>query len=189
MASNPNTPLSKTPFSKNPLRPGLARKARFAAWLLRRFPVAYKAWTMVGVRRWRQRGVPWSALEKPLAECRIALISSGGFVLPTQEPFDLNDLSGDCSYRLIDNDADPATFRVSHAFYDASAATTDADVLFPIRALNVLVRSHKIGAAAPQHASFSGSIPDPTELVSDYAPEVAEIFSRAEVDLVLLTPA
>ena len=184
MAHDDNTPLSKTP-----LRPNLARKARFAAWLLRRLPAAYKAWTIAGVRRWRQGDVPWSAIDKPLAQCRIALVSSGGFFLPTQEPFDLNDLGGDCSYRVISNDADPSTLAVSHAFYDTSAANIDADVLFPISALNALADSNVIGSAARKHTSFSGSIPDPTELVTDSGPEVAEIFSRDEVDLVLLTPA
>jgi D-proline reductase (dithiol) PrdB len=179
----------QAPFSKTPLSPGLQRKARFAAWLQRRVPAAYKAWTLAGVRKWRQRDTPWAPIAKPLDRFRVALISSGGFVLPTQEPFDLNDLSGDCSYRIIDNNADPSTLRVSHAFYDTDAASTDSDVLFPLRALRALVEAGKIGAAAAQHASFSGSIPDPTELVSDYAPEVAEIFSRDEVDLVLLTPA
>lgn len=143
----------------------------------------------MGVRRWRQGEAPWSAIDKPLARCRIALVSSGGFFAPKQEPFDLNDPSGDCSYRVIRNDVDPSTLAVSHAFYDTSAADIDPDVLFPIRALNGLAESGAIGSAAREHVSFSGSIPDPTELVTDYGPEVAEIFSRDEVDLVLLTPA
>lgn len=180
---------SNTPLSKNPVSPGTLRKARFAAWLQRRVPVVYKAWTMAGVRRWRQADVPWSPIEKPLSQCRVALVSSGGFVLPTQEPFDLSDPTGDCSYRVIASHADPSTFRVSHAFYDTSAASLDADVLFPVTALNALAAAGEVGAAAEHHASFSGSIPDPTELVSDYAPEIAEIFARDEVDLVLLTPA
>jgi D-proline reductase (dithiol) PrdB len=177
------------PLSKTPLRPMLARKARFAAWLLRRLPAAYKAWTLAGVRRWRHGDVPWSAIDKPLAQCRIALVSSGGFFAPNQEPFDLNDLSGDCSYRVISNKIDPATLAVSHAFYDTSAAKVDTDVMFPIRALNALADSGTIGSAAREHTSFSGSIPDPTELVTDSGPEVAERFARDEVDLVLLTPA
>jgi len=144
---------------------------------------------MAGIKRWRQAGTPWSPIEKPLSACRVALVSSGGFVLPTQEPFDLNDPRGDCSYRLIADHVDPSSLRVSHAFYDSGAARQDAEVLLPISALNELVTAGIVGSSAAHHASFSGSIPDPTELVSDYGPEVAEIFFRDEVDLVLLTPA
>ena len=32
--------------------------------------------------------VPWTPLRRPLAESKLALVSSAGFVLPGQEPFD-----------------------------------------------------------------------------------------------------
>ena len=32
--------------------------------------------------------VPWTPLPRPLAECRVAIVSSAGLVLPEQEPFD-----------------------------------------------------------------------------------------------------
>jgi D-proline reductase (dithiol) PrdB len=177
------------PLSKTPLSGRLRRRARFALWLQRRLPGLYAAWALAGARRWRQAGVPWTPIGKPLSRCRIALVSSGGFVLPEQEPFDLNDPHGDCSFRLIPNDAPLAALQVSHAFYDSSAARDDADVLFPIAALAALAEAGVVGQAAPRHASFSGSIPDPAELVSDFAPELAQIFLRDEVDLALLTPA
>jgi hypothetical protein len=181
-----NTPI---PLSKTPLDRALARKARFALWLAKRLPWAYRAWTLSGLRRWRSVELPWKPIDKPLEACRVALVSSGGFVMPDQEPFDLNDPRGDCSFRLIPNDAALAELRVSHAFYDSTAARGDADVLFPLAALTTLVAEGRVGSAAPHHASFSGSIPDPSELVSDYAPELARIFSRDQVDLALLTPA
>lgn len=181
--------MSDEIYSKTPLSPRLARKARFAAWLHKHVPRAYEAWTMAGVRKWRQSDVPWTPIGKRLDACRVGLVSSGGFVLPDQEPFDLNDPTGDCSYRVIANDADITSLRVSHAFYDSRAAKIDADVAFPIRALNTLIDTGRIATAASRHVSFSGSIPDPTELESDYAPEVADLFASDEVDLVLLTPA
>lgn len=177
------------PLSKTPLSDRVRRRARFALWLQRRLPALYRAWTLAGARRWRQAGIPWTPIEKPLSACRVALVSSGGFVLPDQEPFELNDPRGDCSFRLIANDAPLAKLQVSHAFYDSSAARDDADVLFPLAALNALVEARALGQAAPRHASFSGSIPDPSELLSDFAPELAEIFRSDEVDLALLTPA
>ena len=34
------------------------------------------------------REIPWTPLEKPLSECRMALISSGGMALKIDTPFD-----------------------------------------------------------------------------------------------------
>ena len=42
--------------------------------------------------------VPWAPLAKPLSECRLALVSSAGLVLPDQEPFDERIRGGDTSY-------------------------------------------------------------------------------------------
>ena len=39
--------------------------------------------------------VPWAPLGKPLSACRLALVSSAGFVLPDQEPFDESEKGGD----------------------------------------------------------------------------------------------
>ncbi len=43
---------------------------------------------------------PWTPLAKPLRDCRLALISSGGFYTPDQPPF----VERDASYRLISKD-------------------------------------------------------------------------------------
>ncbi|HEY3569202.1 MAG TPA: hypothetical protein VGP73_14825 [Thermoanaerobaculia bacterium] len=45
--------------------------------------------------RWRRIDpVPWTPLRRPLAESRLALVSSAGFILPGQEPFKTS-LAGD----------------------------------------------------------------------------------------------
>ena len=48
--------------------------------------------------------VPWTQLDKPLSECRLTLISSAGFVLPDQDPFDWSIPGGDVSFREIPSD-------------------------------------------------------------------------------------
>src|SRR5262245_36294024 len=46
--------------------------------------------------RWRRIDpVPWMPLRKPLAESRLALVSTAGFVLPGQEPFKVTLAGGD----------------------------------------------------------------------------------------------
>ena len=46
---------------------------------------------------------PWTPLAKPIKECRLALVSSGGFYLKTQPPFG----EDDTSYRKIPWDTNP----------------------------------------------------------------------------------
>lgn len=181
--------MSERPLSKKPISPWRRAVAGFARWLHRNNEEAYRGWTLRGTRGWESSDVPFTPLSKPLPECSVALVSSGGFVAADQEPFDLSDPTGDCSFRMIDAGASPESLRVSHAFYDTEAAAEDADVLFPIASLAELAAEGVVGGAAPRHASFSGSIPDPSELVSDYGPELARAFANDGVDLVFLTPA
>src|SRR5512143_1324007 len=52
--------------------------------------------------RWRRIDpVPWTPLSKPLSACRVALVSSAGFVAPGQEPFDEKKKGGDPTFREI----------------------------------------------------------------------------------------
>ncbi len=51
---------------------------------------------------WRRLDpVPWTPLRQPLSQCRLALVSSAGFVLPNQPPFDDSIKGGDPSFREI----------------------------------------------------------------------------------------
>ena len=49
--------------------------------------------------------MPFVRPEKPLHESRLALVTTGGVHLPEQTRFDIDDMSGDCSYREIPTDA------------------------------------------------------------------------------------
>ena len=56
---------------------------------------------------------PWTPLAKPLRNCRLALVSSGGFYTPEQPPF----VERDTSYRLIPKDTVLRDLRVYHHGY------------------------------------------------------------------------
>ncbi|RMD94227.1 MAG: hypothetical protein D6813_02590, partial [Calditrichaeota bacterium] len=57
--------------------------------------------------RWRKIDpIPWTPLKKPLDQCKLALVSTAGFVLPDQKPFDNTIKGGDWSYRIIPDDID-----------------------------------------------------------------------------------
>jgi len=129
---------------------------------------------------------PFSRPQKPLAESRVALVTTGGVHLPNAPRFDIDDLRGDCSYREIPHDATALTW--THAYYRPDEAA-DLDAVFPLGTLKKLVDDGFVREVNHRHFSFMGAIHDPETLVTSTAPEVAEKLIEDNVDAVLLTPS
>lgn len=146
--------------------------------------------TFLRVYRWRRIDpVPWTELEKPLSECRVALISSAGLTLPGQEPFEARP-GGDASFRDIPGDADPSLLVDSHRSksFDHEGLEADKNLAFPIERLAELERAGRIGKAHDRHVSFMGAITATGRLVRDTAPAVAASLAAEAVDAALLVP-
>ncbi|MCP3983313.1 MAG: hypothetical protein GY723_02935 [bacterium] len=146
---------------------------------------------VLGAYRWRRIDpVPWTPLEKPLSECRLALVSSAGFVLPDQQPFDESLRGGDFSYRRIPSDVEGSEFIDTHRSesFDHTGLGSDPNLAFPIDRARELVASGRIGSLARSHLSFMGSITAPGRLVRDTAPEAASLLAHDSVDIALLIP-
>ncbi len=106
--------------------------------------------------------------------------------MPEQARFDIDDSSGDCSYREIPKDTYALTW--THAYYVPDCGT-DLDSVFPLWTLRGLVSEGVVGELGPRHFSFMGAIHDPGPLVERTAPEVAGKLAQDGVDVVLLTPS
>jgi len=134
--------------------------------------------------------VPWAPLAKPLAGCRVGIVSSAGLVLPTQEPFDAGVRGGDFSFRVIPGDADVRTLVDSHRSesFDHSGVALDSNLAFPLDRVRELADAGRIGSIAPRHLSFMGSITAPGRLVATTAPEAARLLADDGVDVALLVP-
>ncbi len=130
--------------------------------------------------------MPFTNPAKLLRESRLALVTTGGVHLPEQPRFDIDDPSGDCSYREIPADAYILTW--THAYY-APDRGTDLDSVFPLWTLRRLVAEGVVGELNRRHFSFMGAIHDPGPLVERTAPEVAAKVAEDGVDVVLLTPS
>ena len=129
---------------------------------------------------------PFMRPEKPLAECRLALVTTGGVHLPDQPRFDIDDPSGDCSYRKIPNTAEELTW--THAYYRPDE-NSDLDAVFPLWTARGLENEGLIGELNHRHFSFMGAIHEPGSLVGKTAPEVADKLVEDKADAVLLTPS
>lgn len=141
--------------------------------------------------RWRRIDpVPWQPLRKPLAESRVALVTSAGLVEPDQEPFDASIRGGDHSYRVLSRGLAVEGLIESHRSrsFDRAGLEVDKNLAFPLERLEELAASGRIGSVSPRHLSFMGSITAPGRLVKHTAPEAARVLVDAEVDVALLVP-
>ena len=140
---------------------------------------------------WRRiEPVPWTPLRKPLSECRVSLVSSAGFVLPGQKPFDVSMRGGDPSFREIPAHVVASTLVESHRSrsFDHSGMRSDPNLAFPVERLRELGQSGRIGSVNHRHISFMGSITAPGRLVKQTAPEAARLLAADGVDVALLVP-
>lgn len=132
---------------------------------------------------------PVNPLRKPLAECRVALVTTAGVHTKDDPPFNLKSPIGDPSYRQIPGDARSDELRLSHVGYNTKRVSEDKNSVFPLERLRELAAEGIIGAAAPRHFSFMGYVAETEPLMRQTAPEVAEKLKADDVDLVVLSPA
>lgn len=133
---------------------------------------------------------PGTRLTKPLSEARVALITTAGFYLEGQAPFDQSFRHNDCSYREIPWGTSVGSLQIGQSSdaFDHAGIEADRNLTLPLDRLRELIEAGKVGEAAPRHFSIMGSIIAPARLISDSAPEIARKLREDRVDAVLLAP-
>ncbi|MEW6156895.1 MAG: glycine/sarcosine/betaine reductase selenoprotein B family protein [Verrucomicrobiota bacterium] len=134
--------------------------------------------------------VPWAALMKPLNQCRLALVTSAGFVAPGQAPFDVSVRGGDYSFREIPDAIELRALGEFHRSesFDHTGIQADANLALPLDRLHELVRAGRVGSANHRHLSFMGSITAPGRLIRETTPQAARLLVEDGVDAALLVP-
>ena len=140
------------------------------------------------------RAIPWTQLAKPLSDCKVALITSGGIVLKTDRPFDQegerrNPWWGDPSYRVIPRGTTAEEIKVYHLHVNPDYPEADLNCLLPLDRLVELEEAGEIGLAAKSHYSFMGYILEPQELLDETVPKIVRHLQEEGVDAVVLIPA
>jgi len=129
---------------------------------------------------------PFSPLGRPLAQCRVGLIASGGIYRLGQLAFHFKD---DLSFRAVDIETPPAELRVSHFAYDTTDAKRDVNVVLPVQTLKDLARLGRIGSLARNAYTFMGGIYSARKVRDVLAPALADRLIRDEVDVAIMVPA
>jgi D-proline reductase (dithiol) PrdB len=143
------------------------------------------------VRSWIQHDPPPQSI--PLADCRVALVSSAGIARHHQAPFD-QELErrdpwwSDQSWRPIPLGTSEGDVGIYHLHIDPRFGHQDLDCVLPLRRLQELAAEGVVGQVAATHYSFMGYILQPTELLSSTAPAIAARMAEEAVDVAVLVP-
>lgn len=129
---------------------------------------------------------PHTLLAKPLAACRVALVTTAGLHPRGDRPFG----PGDSSYRVIPSGTPTADILQSHTSlgFDRVPFMRDINISFPIDRLRELVARGEVGEVAPNCYSVMGALRDVARLDSETGPELGRRLRAEGVDAVLITP-
>jgi hypothetical protein len=137
--------------------------------------------------------IPWTPLKKPLRESTVALVSSTGLALKTDQPFDQegerrNPWWGDPSFRILPRTATSQDVELYHLHIHPRLAEQDLNTILPLQRLLELENQGEVGRSAAYHYSFMGYILQPQTLLKESAPAMIEHTKRDGVDIVVLIP-
>ena len=138
--------------------------------------------------------IPWAEVRKPLAESKLALVSTAGLSMRGDAPFDMEmerqkPTQGDSSWRRLRSDASSATVEANHLHIDTGYIERDLNVALPLDRVRELAGEGVIGSLSDSHYSIMGyQGNDSSTLENRSAPEIAAAMQSEEVDLALLAP-
>lgn len=120
----------------------------------------------------------------PLAERRVALISTAGLQLRDDRPF----APSATDYRVLPGDARASDLVMSHvsANFDRTGFAQDWNIAFPLDRLRELAAAGTVGSVADFHYSLMGATAP--ERLESTARELAGLLRRDRVDGALLVP-
>ncbi len=131
---------------------------------------------------------PWTPLVKPIDECRIALLGSGGISLKGQPLYDPKSVN-DFSIREIPKDTQVEDFIISCSYYDHTDAQKDINCVYPIERFQELEKQRYIGELAPINVTTGmGRLYERDHLQNVMAPGIARELLKDKVDAVFLVP-
>jgi D-proline reductase (dithiol) PrdB len=139
--------------------------------------------------RWtdnRELPVPWTPLNKPLSECRVALGASGGMHVAGDAPFHFKD---DASLRVVPAATRNEDLRVAHFGYPTHDAEIDPNCVFPLERVRELEADRTIGELSPRAFTWMGGIYSQRRVIDELVPEVVAKVKEDNVDLFYIVPA
>ena len=130
--------------------------------------------------------IPITPFKKETSDSVIALVTTAGVLLKTQEVFNVVD--GDPTVRFIPSTSVEDDLMISHEHFDRSDADQDVNCVFPLTRLKELADEGVIGGVAHTHYGLMGYIPDTVPLIEETIPKIVQQLITDRVDAVILNP-
>jgi D-proline reductase (dithiol) PrdB len=131
-----------------------------------------------------RRAIPYTPFDRDLSDTTVALVSTAGVHLRSQEPYNPD---GDGSYRVIPADSPAGDIMITHTHYDHDQADRDVNCVFPIERLREMVADGALKALNAEFFGMMGYTLRMREVIDVSAPEIARRLERSPTELVLLT--
>lgn len=132
---------------------------------------------------------PLTRLTRPLGQCRVSLLTSGGVSHCSMPDFD-PDARNDHRVDAVDGSATNGDFAVNDSYYNHADAEQDINCVFPLDRLKELAAAGFIGEVAPRFWSgFMGRIYDRTRLITESIPAFIRELRGDEIDVLVTAPA
>ena len=133
-----------------------------------------------------EKGPPFVPLEKPLAECRIGVLSTSGAYVVGQTAYYYKD---DTSTRTIPKNTPKDRIHFSHITENyLENPRRDPDCMVPLKALRRLQDEGTIGEVAPEIFSCMGGIYSQRRVREELAPTVLNAYRAQNIDAAFLIP-
>jgi D-proline reductase (dithiol) PrdB len=129
---------------------------------------------------------PFARLTKPLAECRVAIVTTAGLHRRGDRPFG----PGEQTYRAIPADTPAKDIIQSHTSigFDRVPIMRDLNITYPVDRLREMVARRELGALGANGYSFMGALRDVAKIESETGPDVARRLVEDGTEIALLTP-
>jgi len=155
-----------------------------------------------GEGKWQYDQGPFTPLQKPISEHKLALLASSGHFVAGDDPkpfgvenmtqeeaiVRINDfIKSEPTLSAIPVDTPVEQLRVRHGGYDIRGALADPNVVLPIERLRELASEGAIGELAPNAYSFVGATSQ-LKLTKEAGPAWVEVLQEQQVDAAVLIP-
>ncbi len=140
--------------------------------------------------RWSSNDTtPLTRLAKPLSECTVSMLTSGGVSRRADPPFD-PEARNDHRLDLVEPTAPSDDFQIHDSYYDHGDADRDLNCIFPIDRLHEMAARGEIGAVADRlWSGFMGRIYNRSKVIDESAPAFVEKLREDGVDVLVAIPA
>ncbi len=140
--------------------------------------------------RWTvNESAPLHRLDKPLEECSVSLLTSGGVSQCSMPAFNA-DARNDHRLDAIDRDVNATDFQIHDSYYDHSDADNDINCIFPVERLRELAALGEIGKVSDRlWSGFMGRIYNRSKVLEESGPDFAAALREDGVDILLAAPS